>query len=160
MTCDDVLPALELGDAARRQAARNHARTCPACTAAVGRWSAVKSALAATPALTDRDRALWRDARSGSPSQPRVPRAWLAGAALAAGVGVALLWPRPVPEPEPSPAPPPEVLTESPERVAAEFAAFDRRLDQLDGELAALENRIAVADARRTAAELAAEYRQ
>lgn len=160
MTCDDVLPALELGDAARRQAARGHARDCPTCTAAIGRWQALKSALAATPALTDRDRSSWRDARSGPPPRPRSPRAWLAGAAVAACVGVALAWPRRADEPPPSSVPPLEVLTESPERVAEQFAAFDRRLDELDGELAALENRIAVADARRTAAELTAEYRQ
>lgn len=155
MTCDDVLPALELGDASRQRAARAHAEGCAACLAAVEHWAAVKSSLAATPALTERDRATWRDARR-EPRPRRLPRAWLAGAAALVGVGVALLWPRPLPPPEL----PPEVWTESPSPVAPEFADLDRRLDQLDGELTALENRIALADVRREAAKLAAEYRQ
>ena len=155
MTCDDVLPSLELGDASRQQAAHAHVEGCAACSAAIERWAAVKSSLAATPALTDRDRATWRDARS-APRPRRLPRAGLAGAAVVAGVGVALLWPRPLPPPES----PPEVRAESPSPVAPEFADLDRRLDELDGELAALERRVALADVRREAAELAAEYRQ
>ena len=159
MTCDDVLPALELGDAPRQRSAHAHAAKCPACAAALEHWAAVKSSLAATPALTDRDRALWRDNRRGPPPR-RLPRAWLAGAAVVTGVGVAvaLSWPRP--QPLPPPELPPEVRTESPTPVAPELADLDRRLDQLDGELAALENRIALADVRREAAQLAAEHRQ
>jgi hypothetical protein len=157
MTCDDVLPALELGDAAQQDAARQHARDCPACAAAVGRWLALKSALADAPALTDQERALWRAARQGS--SPRVwrPRLWVAGAAaVAATVLVALLWPRPAPPPTPGPSV--EALAFSAERSGRELAAFGRQLDQVDRELAALSERIVLAEARRMAAGLAEQY--
>lgn len=161
MTCDDVLPALEIGDAVRGDAARRHAQDCPACAAAVTRWLAVKTSLGATPTLSDVDRAAWRDARREVVARPRPRRHWLVGAAaVAASVAVALAWPRPAPDPQVAPAAPLEVLAYSPERAAEEYADFDRRLDQLDGELATLPDRIALADARRTAAELTAQYRQ
>jgi len=158
MTCDEVLPACEFGDAARRQAAHRHALDCPTCPAVLHRWQALKADLAATPPLTDRDRALWRDARQGAPGRRRVPRGWLAGAAAVAVCGaVALVWPRP--EPAPPPAAPAEVLAAVPDRAAQDYEDFGRRLDELDGELAALTDRIATAEARRTAAELTAQYR-
>jgi hypothetical protein len=158
MKCDDVLPALEIGDAAQERAARLHARDCPACATAMGRWLALKSSLATAPALTDQERLIWRAARREMPARLRLPRIWEVGAAaIAASVVVVLLWPRPVPGP--AAAAPVEALAFSAERAEQEFAHFDRQLDQIDSELTALSNRIAMADAKRKAAELMDQYR-
>jgi hypothetical protein len=83
---------------------------------------------------------------------------WLVGTgAIAASVVVALMWPEPAPRPIAEP--PIEVLAFSGERAKQEFAAFDKQLDQIDNELAELANRIALADAKRKAAELTDQYR-
>jgi hypothetical protein len=55
--------------------------------------------------------------------------------------------------------PPVESLTFAPDRAAREFAIFDRQLDQFDNELSAVSNRIALAEAKREAAELSDRYR-
>ncbi len=158
MTCDDVLPALEIGDAAEEQAARQHMLDCPACTAAMARWLGLKSSLAVAPALTDQERLIWREARRESSARPRLLRAWVVGAAvIAASVVVVLLWPRTVPRP--TQAPLIEALTFSAERAEKEFAVFDRQLDQIDSELAALANRIIIADVKRKVADLMDQYR-
>ncbi|HTK76666.1 MAG TPA: hypothetical protein VL371_15470 [Gemmataceae bacterium] len=157
MTCDEVLPALEMGDVVQEQAARRHVRECPACAAAIDRWLALKASLTDAPALTDRDRAVWRDARRDLLPRMRRPRLWVVGAAaVAAAVLVALLWPRPLPGPVP--VSPVETLAFSAERAEREWTAFDRQLDQVESELTTLSDRIARADAKRQAADLMDQY--
>lgn len=159
MTCDEVLPALEMGDAAQEREACSHVQDCPACAAAVARWLALKSSLSEAPALTDQERIIWRGARRESYARTRLPRLWVVGAAaFAASVAVALLWPRPGIEPIPKPRI--EALAFSAERANQEFATLDRQLDQIDSELKGLSNRIALADVKRKTAELMDQYRQ
>jgi hypothetical protein len=161
VTCNDILPALEMGDAEWQQLARRHAADCPACAAAIRRWLALKTALGEAPLLTDQERAVWLAAQGKSFSRNRRPMMiWAsAGAAAAAVVLAFLLWPRPVPRSIPGPMPPVESLTFAPERAAREFASFDRQLDQFDNELSAVSNRLALADAKRQAEELGHRYR-
>jgi hypothetical protein len=159
VTCDDVLSALEFGDAAERENARRHARSCPACAAAIDRWLALRAALTDIPPLTDRDRAVWHAAVKGPAGRRRPSLWWAAGAAaVAATILLALLWPRPGPKPRPGPEPRGEVLTFSPERTERDLTDLGRQLDRVENELTSLANRIAAADARRQAAELKDRY--
>jgi hypothetical protein len=159
MTCDDVLPALEMGDAALMEEARRHVQDCPGCAAALERWLALKSALAVTPRLIDRERFIWREARRESFVRSRSAGLWAIGAvAIAASVVIALSWPRP--GHVSTLAPPIEALAFSTELANQELAALDRQLDQIDSELKTLSNRVALVDAKREAADLLNQYRQ
>jgi hypothetical protein len=159
--CDDVLSALELGDAGRQREARRHAAGCPACAVAMRRWLALKADLVEVSQLTERERAIWHSQAVVIPRKRRLLVGAGVGAAVAAGVLGLLLTSRPSPAPAPGPAPGPPVESQtfSPERAAREFANFDRQLDQFDNELTAISKHIALAEAKREAAELSDRYR-
>lgn len=168
MRCDEVLAALETGGPMRRRAARRHAARCVPCARAVAGWLALRQGLAEAPPLTDRHEQLWIAAIEPVGESPPRPAWRVAAVALAAcallAAGYWLLGGRERPRPDgPLPAPPVanriEVDPIEVRSVVAALTPLERRLDQVEQELAALSRRAELSDARRETEKLLDTYR-
>lgn len=177
MNCEQILAALETGDAREQDEARRHIESCPTCAAAVAALHELKSALAEPAPVTDADWSLWLAAmsadraastiRESAPNRRSSQRLVVAAAAVVLLVGaVALLNQRAgdrgaIAEKQrnqpitPQVAPertPPETVVEEPGRAdpryVAELEAVRKDVTSMRSELERLRSRAALLDVR------------
>jgi hypothetical protein len=177
MNCEQILAALETGDAHEQDDARHHIESCPSCAAAVAALEELKSALAEPALLTESNRAAWMAAmttvrasstiRSTAPVRRSSHRLVVAAAAVVLLVGaIALLIHRAsdrdiIAEKQknqpitPQVAPErttPETIVEEPGRTdpryVAELDAVRKDVTSMRSELERLRSRAALLDVR------------
>jgi hypothetical protein len=177
MNCEQILAALETGDAREQDDARHHIRSCPSCAAAAAAFEELKSALAEPSLVTEIDRSAWLAAigadrassttRDSAPVRRSSQRLVVAAAAVVLLVGaVALLIQRAgdrdivVEKPKeksitPEVAPertPQETIVEEPGRTdpryVAELDAVRKDVTSMRSELERLRSRAALLDVR------------
>ncbi|MBS0264627.1 MAG: hypothetical protein JSS02_22020 [Planctomycetes bacterium] len=76
MTCDDFLPALELGSPAEQQSAREHAAACPRCAAVAAALSRTKQDWATHAPLPSAWRTAWEQTADQDRTFASVAQPW------------------------------------------------------------------------------------
>jgi hypothetical protein len=177
MNCEQILAALETGDAREQDEARRHVETCPTCAAAVTALEELKSALAEPAPVTEAERSAWLSAmsadrasstiRESAPNRRSSQRLVVTAAAVVLLVGtVALLIQRagdrdvivekqkdqPItPQVAPERTPPGTVVEEpgrTDPRYVAELDAVRKDVTSMRSELERLRSRAALLDVR------------
>ena len=171
MKCEDFVTAHETGSAVTRLRARLHARHCPQCATMQHRLSVLRNALAAPVDLTPCHRRVWE--RAAIDTAPAPARSWFTGPqlalagslSLAAAVVVVAIILSAGDKQTPdngtivkNSGPPTGIKTHELRESAADLAALEAGLAQMEAALNQLAEEAELLEARRAISELAALY--